>query len=341
MFIYSEYTSRYTPIDTMLSTLTVLLLVLVSFTTQAETHKFTTPESILDMKAVEVTNNVYVIHGVNENPGPENQGLIANLGIVISNKGVIVIDSGGSQAHGNLLLTEIASITSMPVIAVFNTHIHGDHWLGNNAIHTQFPEAVFYAHPMTVESAQSATGTNWVTLLNQLTDGALTGTKPYTATQSISDNDSIQFGDVTIKIQSKDTAAHTLTDIIVSVELASNISAIFVGDVGLHQRIGRMDDGSFKGSIEALDKAISLQSTIYVPGHGPSTRGPSSAQLYRDYLSTLYEETERWYDEGLSDFEIKKKIRPAFDRWQHWAGFDSAFGRHVSLVFLEIEEASF
>jgi glyoxylase-like metal-dependent hydrolase (beta-lactamase superfamily II) len=324
----------------MLRILIILIVTLASLPVSAISKNFLTPKTVSEIAAVEVAENVYVVHGINQNPTPENLGLIANLGFVVSDSGVIVIESGGSQKHGNLLVKEIEKITPFPVIAVFNTHVHGDHWLGNNAIRKRFPTAKFYANKIMVEEAKSSVGDDWVTLLNGLTNGAIAGTQPFPPSHALSNDDIVRFGQVTIKIHIND-AAHTVTDIIVLVQQDSGKSAIFLGDVGLHQRIGRMDGGNFKGNIEALDRAIALRADVYVPGHGPTTQGDSSAQLYRDYLSLLYEETERWYEEGFTDFEIKDKIRPAFKQWEHWDGFDVAFGRHVSLIYLEIEEASF
>ena len=324
----------------MLRIFIILLSTLASLPVAALSENFLTPKTVANIEAIEVAKNVYVVHGINQNPSPENQGLIANLGFIVSDLGVVVIESGGSQQHGNLLIRAIEKVTSLPVIAVFNTHLHGDHWLGNNAIRMRFPEAKFYAKKSMVELARSSFGDDWVTLLDSLTNGAISGTQPFPPSHPLSNNDIVYFDNVTIAIQSNDIA-HTATDIIVSVEQDEGPSVVFLGDVALHLRIGRMDDGNFNGNIEALDRAIALQADAYVPGHGPTTLGSSSAQLYRDYLAMLYTETEHWYEEGLTDFEIKDKIRPAFEQWEHWDGFEDSFGRHVSLIYLEIEEASF
>lgn len=317
-----------------------LLFTLLSLSVVASNQYSFTPKKVSEIEAIEVVKNIYVLHGINQSPTPDNQGLIANLGFIVGDLGVVVIESGGSQRHANLLLKEIEKITPLPVIAVFNTHIHGDHWLGNNAIHKRYPEAKFYANKKMVEQAQSTIGDDWVTILNGLTNGALSETQPHPPTQSLSNNDIIVFGNVAVKILINEVA-HTATDIIVSIKHELSKGAVFLGDIGLHQRIGRMDDGNFEGNINALDMAIALKADVYVPGHGPATQGILSAQLYREYLSTLYTETERLYEEGLTDFEIKEKIRPAFKRWEHWDGFGEAFGRQVSLIYLEIEEASF
>jgi glyoxylase-like metal-dependent hydrolase (beta-lactamase superfamily II) len=36
-------------------------------------------------------------------------------------------------------------------INIFNTHVHGDHWLGNQAIVERYPAVKIYAHPNMIE----------------------------------------------------------------------------------------------------------------------------------------------------------------------------------------------
>jgi hypothetical protein len=69
-----------------------------------------------------------------------------------------------------------------------------------------------------------------------------------------------------------------------------------------------MDDGSFTSNTEMLDQVIALDATIYVPNHGPTTKESALTPQCRDYLKTLYTQVEHFYNEGLTDFEIKAKI---------------------------------
>lgn len=331
---------RKTPWITLILRLITAALV-ISAANQALAQKvFKSPESVDEVAAVQVTDAVYVLHGLRGLPNKINRGMIANLGFVVTDAGVVAVDSGGTVEQANLLLSEIKKVTDAPVVAVLNTHVHGDHWLGNHTILEKYPEATIYGHPDMISKVADGAGETWVNLYDQLTGGI--GGKVIIAgpAEGMSGGKSLKFGSTRIDFVEIEKA-HTDNDLLVHVTQNQSDSVIFLGDISFYKRLGRMDDGHFKGNIAALDKAISLGAQVYVPGHGPTTVGPLAAQSYRDLLSKMYSSTAKLFEDGLTDFEIKDKILAEFGPWRDWTGFDDGFGRHVNLVYLEVEEDSF
>lgn len=289
-----------------------------------------------DYPAATLSDRVWVIHGPTEVPNPENKGFMNNPAFVVTDAGVVVIDPGSTLETGRMVLRQIEKITDKPVTHVFNTHVHGDHWLGNQALHDAYPSASFYAHPVMIEQARAGQAESWLGLMEQLTEGASKGTEALIPELALKDGQEVKVGDVTFRAYLSNWA-HTKTDAMIEVVEASVLAT---GDNALYQRIGRLDDASFRGSIGACDRALDLGLKHYIPGHGPSG-GPESVKPFCDYLKKLYAKVTELYDEGLSDFEMKDAVVEHLSDYQDWSGFDDEIGRHISLALLEIERAEF
>jgi glyoxylase-like metal-dependent hydrolase (beta-lactamase superfamily II) len=293
------------------------------------------PAIDVDYPLRQLTDRVYVIHGPNEEPNKQNQGFINNPAFVLTSKGVVVIDPGSSLQVGRMLLARIAKTTPSPVIAVFNTHIHGDHWLGNQAILAAYPNAVIYAHPNMMAKAEGE-GEVWLKTMLSLTAGATLGTRLALPSVALENNDTLRLGDRHFRVYHSGKA-HTDGDLMVEVV---EEKLMFLGDVVMAQRAGRMDDGDFKGDIATIDLALKSGAVHFVPGHGPSG-GREVPQTYRLFLTTLYGSVKKYYAQGLSDFDMKEKVSKDLAAYHQWAMFESGLGRLISLAYLQVEAESF
>ena len=286
--------------------------------------------------AEKVSSHVYVIHGPLELPSETNEGFMNNPAFVITDNGVVVIDPGSSVHTGNMLLREIRKITDMPVIAVFNTHVHGDHWLGNDAINRVYPDADIFAHQKTISMIDNGEGNNWIELMHDMTRGATDGTRIVNARDALKGGEELSIGGHQFRIihQGK---AHTTTDIMI---LYKKDNVLFTGYNVTNERIIRMSDGNFKGNIETVETAKQIRPAIVVPGHGKSG-GTELLDKYHAYLSTLYTNVSKYFEEDMNDFEMKPLIHDELSDYHDWSGYDDELGKHISIAYLEVEAAAF
>jgi len=56
-----------------------------------------------------------------------------NIGLVVGEEAVLVIDTRSHPGHGREVLADLKHVTDLPVGWVFNTHYHWDHAFGNQA----------------------------------------------------------------------------------------------------------------------------------------------------------------------------------------------------------------
>ncbi len=288
-----------------------------------------------DLPLTRLTEHVYVMHGPNDFPTKQNQGFMNNPGFVLTAKGVVVIDPGSSVQVGELLLKKIAGVTKDPVIAVFNTHIHGDHWLAHDAIRAAYPKAVIYAHP-NMRAKTAVEGENWLRLMSTLTDDAIKGTRALPPDADINNDETLSLGGRHFRVLHTGTA-HTDGDIMIEVV---EDRVLFAGDNIVAERTARMDDGNFKGNIAAVEAALKVNAKFIVPGHGPSG-GREVADAYLVYLKAFYGAVKKYFDQGLSDFDMKDKVIADLKPYQKWALFDTEIGKLISLAYLQIEAEAF
>ncbi len=282
-----------------------------------------------------VASNVYTLFGPIDEPNQHNKAFSNNPTIVIDKLGVILIDPSGSQVAGEYVLKEMKKITKLPVIAVFNTHIHGDHWLGNQAVIKHYPKVKIYAHP-TMISRMPVDGPFWVEMMLKMTNGEVKGLKAVGPNNEVVNEQIIQVGSQSFKIHNPIIKSHTNTDIMIE---HINSKTLIAADNLFVNRFGMFgEDASILGNIEAIKYAKNLNLENYIPGHGEPKNIHAGYQEYFTYLTLLYTKVKENYDEGVASYEIKNKILDSFTPYHKWIGFDIYFGKHIDKMYREIEE---
>jgi glyoxylase-like metal-dependent hydrolase (beta-lactamase superfamily II) len=296
------------------------------------------PENPADVTLQKISDRIYVVHGLHELPSKLNRGLISNSGVILTESGVVIVDSGGGLEVGRRILELIREITGMPVIAVFNTHIHGDHWLGNKAVRESYPGVKIYAHERAISRLKAGEAENWLQIMANMSGSKSTGTKVVLPDTALHGDEQLSFGEHTLVIHHTGHA-HTDSDIMVEVPSAKTL---FTGDIVEHGRAVSSDvpqDFNVKGQMEAIRYALELPVDVYVPGHG-ATGGREIPEASLLFLEVLYASVKEYYDEGLQDFEMKDNIIADMSAFSDWFNFEE-LGRLISFVYLQIEEEDF
>jgi len=311
--------------------LALLFILAVSSTSQAWNI-----DGLGEYKFDKLDKQTFIIHGPLGEPNVKNHGFMNNPGMVIGADGVIVIDPGGTYQVGKNVINEIKKITDKPIVAAFNTHVHGDHWLGNQAILEAYPNAKIYAHSAMIAQAKDGAGDSWVGIMDTSTEGLPKGTVATYPTDATTHLQEVNVAGETFRIHNDITGvAHTNTDIMVE-HVGSK--TLFLGDNDLIHRFGRFDGTSdMHGNIKALEYAIDLGLTHYVPGHGPSGDANNAVKPFLNYLIIIKEETAKGYEEDLADYEIKPFADKRLADYRDWHGYDAQLGKHINKMLLEIE----
>ncbi|MHB8622458.1 MAG: MBL fold metallo-hydrolase [Sulfuricaulis sp.] len=290
-----------------------------------------------DYAVTKITAHVYVIHGPNESPGPGNQGFANNPGWVLVHGGVVVVDPGASVQVGEMLLRKISRVSRDPVVAVFDTGLHGDLWLGNQAIKAAFPKAVIYAYRNMIDAIKSGAGERSVETMNAATHGSSRGTQAVAPDLGLNNGDVLKLHGMTFRIYHNERAP---ADDNIMVEVVEE-GAIFLGDSVLNQRLAGNFPGpdSIRDQITATNLALQSPASLFIPGHGLSG-GREIAVTQRVFFTTLRAEVKRYYDQGLSGREMTPRVMHDLAAYRTYYGFDE-LRREINAAYLEIEAGSF
>lgn len=319
--------------------LKILITLVLILPKLAEAHNVNMPTSLKHYSFEQVSKNIYVIHGSQELPSVKSRGFMNNPAIITTENGVIVIDPGSSKEIGMQLLDKIRGITKKPVIAIFNTHIHGDHWLGNHGIRTVYPKVPIYAHQRMIERVNKGEGNEYIDLFSKMTNKITANTQVVTPNIGLNGGESLSLDGVSLSIHHTGHA-HTDSDIMIEV---IESKSLFFGDIVASKRVPNSDipkDSNFKGTIKAIKTILKTSAaTTFIPGHG-KTGGREVPEASLQFLSKFVNSVTYYYNQGLSDYEMKQKVINDLHEFKDWNNF-SEIGRVISYLYQETERDNF
>jgi glyoxylase-like metal-dependent hydrolase (beta-lactamase superfamily II) len=229
-------------------------------------------------------------------------GGVSNSGIIVGDKGVIVVDTKMTQENGKQLLDEVARITPKPVTTVILTHRDMDHVGGLPA----FPKGIeIIAHDVVpnklpADQGQGPGGPGGPG--NAVRPPPVQPTRVITSNKEVLDIDGV-------KIELLHWApAHTSGDTIVYLP-AQKI--VFAGDIlALDQPtplIHEDQNGSASGWLETTKGMVTLDADRYVPGHG-TIQSKQDVQSWLNKADDEYSKVKAMVAQGKSLAEIEAAV---------------------------------
>jgi glyoxylase-like metal-dependent hydrolase (beta-lactamase superfamily II) len=276
-----------------------------------------------------VADGVYAFIGEAGPRTVSNEGMNANTGFIITDAGVVLIDSGSSRQIAQKIEAAIRKLTPQPIKLVINTGGQDHRWLGNGHFTAQGIPVL--AHEKTVADIAER-GSMQAESLGRLLGAAFTGTEVQKPTRTFANRETITLGKETIELIFAG-GGHTPGD---SIVWLPRQRVAFSGDIVYVDRLlGVMpmsNIGHWLRSFAALD---ALQAELIVPGHGAPAKRAKARKETHDYLAKLRTHMKQAVDAGD---DLQKAIETLDDKaFAYLPVYPELRGPNASRAYLEAE----
>jgi glyoxylase-like metal-dependent hydrolase (beta-lactamase superfamily II) len=318
---HSQNIARILPLILM-----VLVLVGAAGVTPARAAQPRVPQPQL------LAQGVYAVVNQQAEPTQQNHGAVGNQGILIGDKGVILVDTGTSVRYANELLATVRRLTSKPIVLVINTHQHPAFIFGNGAVALQ--GVPILAHRATAELIEQRCEKCLKNLNDILGSDEMQGTRVVAPTRIIE-------GPVSLKVAGRRLDivyyGHSSSPGAIGViDRASGV--LFAGGLVSIGRVPDTRDARIETWLPALRALKVRQIRLMVPGEGPVAPVARVDALER-YLIALQSAVEKTYQQGASLGDAG--ARSELPEFKNWPAYHSAHNRNVEHLYLQLEQAAF
>ncbi|MFW6021171.1 MAG: MBL fold metallo-hydrolase [Guyparkeria sp.] len=292
---------------------------------------FAHAEDTYKPKAEPVTDSVYAIIGPTDARTYENHGMNANYGIITTDEGVILVDSGPGAFSGPYIERAVAEVSDEPIRWVVNIGVQDHRWLGNDYFKEKGAEII--AFEKTVDSQKEYADQHMEGRLPDALEERFEGTEPAYADRVLEgESAAITLGGTEIELSL--TNAHFPGDAMAYLPAAD---VAFTGDlVYVDRMLGVHPWSNPKNGLEAFERLEEIDPKHVVPGHGRVSdmeRARRDSGEYYDFLVNTVGEAARNFETMSDVLDANEDV----ERFKHLEHYDSWHRTNMNRTFVLFE----
>ncbi len=278
------------------------------------------------LQARQIAPGVHLVEGGTGHFSDVNGGNIVNSAFIVSQAGVLVIDTGPSRLYGEQLRALIARTTEQPVVRVLNSHHHPDHFFGNQAF-ADLPIGAL----ADARAAMQAEAGGYADNLYRLVGPAMIGTDVVLPTMTLTPGE-LRLGERRITLFA--LAGHSAADLVL---LDHDSGVLFAGDLVFSRRAPTTPHADLARWRAALGELAALDFKLLVPGHGPMIDAAAPVAATRDYLDWLGATLDAGLARGMDMAELMHQPLPP--RFAALGAMPGEYMRSVAHLYPALEQA--
>lgn len=278
-----------------------------------------------------VAPNVYAYVGDTEGRTYENEAINANIGLVVTPAGALLIDSGASFQGAKQIAEAAKKVTAQPIQWVINTGGQDHRWLGNGYFKAQGAQIMAHAD---AEADMRARGPAHLKANAPVLKEKMDGTEIVLPTRWLKDADTtLDLGGVAVQVVHRQ-GGHTPGD---SMVWLPQSGVVFTGDVVYVDRIlGLHPVSKTKTWVASFEALEALNPKVVVPGHGSVTTLAKAQADTGKLLKALRAHMGQAVEAGT---DLSTAIK-SFDArpYQHLKHVEVWLPQIANLTYLEMEQ---
>jgi glyoxylase-like metal-dependent hydrolase (beta-lactamase superfamily II) len=284
----------------------------------------------LEVRFQPVADGVYAYIGDLGPRSVENEGLNANIGLVVTPAGAVLIDSGATFQSARKIDDAVKKITQQPVRWVINSGGQDHRWLGNGYFQAQGAELIAHA---TARADMQSRGGDQLNALRALLGARADGTVPTLPTRlPIGSDTRLELGGTVFELRHRG-GGHTPGDMMVWLP---EKNVLFAGDIVFVDRLlAVIPVSNTQYWLDTFRAIQALRPRVIVPGHGNVTDEATARAQTRGYLEALRAHMKHAVDDGIPVNDAVKSFNGT--PFMHLLNADALMAVNANRVYLELE----